>query len=175
MRAEDLARESFRLPMVISEPSVSRSPLNLHFPLCVFSLEVRAPEQLIWSWEAVAHRVTSCRTSTLVERFKIHKHLSQERIMTPEKELTLIFTFSNFLFFIFWLCWVFFAACGLPPIAAHRLLTWRLLSSRGTGSREQRSAAAAAQPVRSPHTKMEPVSPALPGESQPGEDRKSVV
>ena len=46
-------------------------------------------------WEAVAHRVTSCRTSTLVERFKIHKHLSQERIMTPEKELTLIFTFSN--------------------------------------------------------------------------------
>lgn len=95
VRAEDLARESFRLPMVISEPSVSRSPLNLHFLLCVFSLEVRAPEQLIWSWEAVAHRVTSCRTSTLVERFKIHKHLSQERIMTPEKELTLIFTFSN--------------------------------------------------------------------------------
>lgn len=45
--------------------------------------------------EAVVDWVTSCRTSTLVERFKIHKHSSQERIMMPEEGLTLIFTFGN--------------------------------------------------------------------------------
>ena len=39
--------------------------------------------------------VPSHRTNASVERLKIHKHFSYERIMVPKEKLTLIFTFRN--------------------------------------------------------------------------------
>lgn len=75
---------------------VPRNPWPAHLSGASLSLSVTSLGSL---WNQVVNTVSqwvpSHRTNASVEKHKIYKHFSQERIMVPREKLTLIFTFRN--------------------------------------------------------------------------------